>query len=107
MGKGIQTGTDPVGGVSESGGGERKAVLPALSAPVPGLPLRGDHPPAGAVRCAHLLLWPSPRGQPPFGRGGGAGYCGLSAGGGGLCRIPSEKNFRLGKKTVEIFAPIW
>jgi len=106
LGEGVQPGAYPAGGVPEGGGGAGKDLLSPLPAPVPGVPLPGDHRPAGAVSGSGMLLWASPRGQPPSGHRGGAGECGLPAGVCGLCRVPSEKNFRLSKKTVEISAPI-
>ena len=45
----FQPGADPAGGLAEGGGGSGRNLLSPLSAPLSGLPLPGDHRPAGAV----------------------------------------------------------
>ena len=88
----FKRGADPLGGVAEGGGGAAQAVLSPLSAPLPGLPLSRDHCPAGAVRRGALLLRPSPRRQPPLGRGRTAGRRGLLSGLRRLCGVSPAKN---------------
>ena len=80
------------GGYALCGGGAAQAVLSPLSAPLPRLPLSRDHCPAGAVRRGALLLRPSPRRQPPLGRGRTAGRRGLLSGLRRLCGVSPAKN---------------
>ena len=69
----------------KAGGGGGEDLFSPLSPPLSGLPLSGDHRPAGAVPGVHVLLRGTSRGQPPAGHHGAAGGGGVPA---GLRRLP-------------------
>lgn len=87
----LQPGADPAGGITEGGGGAGEILLPALSAPVSGVPVPGDPGSAPSVRRDPLLLRAPPRGEPPPGSGGRAGRHPVPAGLRGLSAVSTRK----------------
>ena len=98
----LQPGADPAGGLPEGGGGAGEILLPALSAPVSGVPVPGDPGSAPSVRRDALLLRTPPRGEPPPGSGGRAGRHPVPAGLRGLSAVSTRKNLRLSGKIKNI-----